>query len=144
MLHSKLCTICMHFCMISETQPPKPNVFMVAPFTTKDLSQRSMADVIFDLNDLTQLYPNIQKENFRKFCSAAQGQNVPSANGYVKHMLVTHVEGYDKSMLIPSSHEYLNYYFFLFCSPSGMDSNPPTPNMGYDVVASVGSQQDAQ
>ncbi len=26
-----------------------PSVFMVAPFTAKDLSQRSMADVIFDL-----------------------------------------------------------------------------------------------
>ena len=70
-----------------------PSVYMVAPFTTKDLSQRSMADVIFDLNDLTQLYPNIKKENFRKFCSAAMSQNAPTANGYVKHMLVTHVEG---------------------------------------------------
>lgn len=68
---------------------------MVAPFTTKDLSQRPMADVIFDLNDLGVLYPEIPKDAFRKFSSAAQqaGQNAPSANGYVPHKLVTHVEG---------------------------------------------------
>ncbi len=70
-------------------------MYNVAPFTTKDLSQRSMADVIFDLNDLVTLYPEVPKENFRRFSSAAaaaQGAS-PSANGYVKHMLVTHVEG---------------------------------------------------
>ena len=67
---------------------------MVAPFTTKDLSQRRMADVIFDLNDLSVLYPDIPKDAFRKFSSAAQAaQNAPSANGYVPHKLVTHVEG---------------------------------------------------
>ena len=65
---------------------------MVAPFTTKDLSQRSMADVIFDLNDLVVLYPDIPKEAFRKF-SAAQGQTPMAPNGYVKHTLVTQVEG---------------------------------------------------
>ena len=67
---------------------------MVAPFTTKDLSQRPMADVIFDLNDLGVLYPDVPKDAFRKFSSAAQaGPNAPSANGYVPHKLVTHVEG---------------------------------------------------
>ena len=66
---------------------------MVAPFTTKNLSQRPMADVIFDLADLSILYPDIPKENFKKFSSAAQPQNAPSANGYVPHRLVTHVEG---------------------------------------------------
>jgi len=98
---------------------------MVAPFTTKDLSQRSMADVIFDLNDLSLLYPDVPKENFRRFCSAAQpgASSGPSANGYVKHMLVTHVEGVSSSV----------------------DSNPATP-AGYDYnVASVGSShQEAQ
>jgi hypothetical protein len=66
---------------------------MVAPFTTKDLSTRSMVDVIFDLTDLTVLYPETQKDALGKFRSSPQGQNAPMANGYVKHTLVTHVEG---------------------------------------------------
>ena len=53
-----------------------------------------MVDVFFDLGDLTTLYPNTNKEELRKFCSAAaQGQSTQSANGYVRHTLVTHVEG---------------------------------------------------
>ena len=53
-----------------------------------------MVDVFFDLGDLTTLYPNTNKEELRKFCSAAApGQSAQSANGYVRHTLVTHVEG---------------------------------------------------
>lgn len=74
--------------------PGGMSVQMVSPFTTKDLSQRSMVDVFFDLGDLTTLYPNTHKEELRKFCSAsAQGQPSQSANGYVRHTLVTQVEG---------------------------------------------------
>jgi len=69
------------------------NVFMVAPFTTKDLSQRSIADVIFDLQEyLTFLFPNTPKEAFRKFStSAAQNERAQTATGYVPHSLKTHV-----------------------------------------------------
>ena len=66
---------------------------MVAPFTTRDLSQRSMADVIFDLPDLTYLFPETPKEAFRQFCSSNTGAGAPTANGYVRHTLVTQVEG---------------------------------------------------
>ena len=71
------------------------NVFMVAPFTTKDLSQRSIADVIFDLQEyLTFLFPNTPKEAFRKFStSAAQNERSQTATGYVPHSLKTHVPG---------------------------------------------------
>ncbi len=65
---------------------------MVAPFTTRNLSQRGMADVIFDISYLTTLYPETPKEAFRKFCSSAQSQ-IGSSNGYVRHTLVTQVEG---------------------------------------------------
>jgi len=105
-----------------------PNVFMVAPFTTRNLSQRSMADVIFDISDLSMLYPNTPKEAFRKFCTSSSTQGATAANGYVRHTLVTHVEG------LPNS---------------GMDSNPSTP-MGpgsdYDSMAShsVSSLQNTQ
>ena len=79
------------FCLASSETP---NVFMVAPFTAKDLSQRSMADVIFDLQELTVLYPDVSKDVFKKFCSAViQGQASKASDGYVKHMLVTQVEG---------------------------------------------------
>jgi signal transducer and activator of transcription 5B len=82
---------------IAYVRKPDPfapaNVFMVAPFTTRNLSQRSMADVIFDIGDLTQLYPNTNKEVFKKFCtSSTTSANLPS-NGYVRHTLVTQVEG---------------------------------------------------
>ena len=66
---------------------------MVAPFTTRNLSQRSMADVIFDIADLTVLYPDVPKEAFRKFSSSSMGQGSSTANGYVRHTLVTQVEG---------------------------------------------------
>ena len=52
-----------------------------------------MADVIFDIADLTVLYPDIPKESFRKFCSSNTAQGAPTNNGYVRHTLVTHVEG---------------------------------------------------
>jgi len=67
------------------------SVFMVAPFTTKDLSQRSVADVIFDLQELTYLYPQIPKEHFRQFsASAAQSKESQTASGYVPHSLKIH------------------------------------------------------
>ena len=108
--------------------PGGMSVQMVYPFTTKDLSQRSMVDVFFDLGDLTTLYPNTNKEALRKFCSAAaaaQGQSTQSANGYVRHTLsAPHVE----------------------LVSSGMGSNPATPAAagGYDVMhAGFGSQAGA-
>lgn len=100
-----------------------PSVFMVAPFTTRNLSQRSMADVIFDIADLTVLYPDIPKESFRKFCSSNTAQGAPTNNGYVRHTLVTHVEGVPK-------HEHM--------------SNPATPHSMYGVGQSMDPQQDHQ
>jgi len=97
---------------IAYVRKPDPfapaNVFMVAPFTTRNLSQRSMADVIFDIGDLTQLYPNTNKEVFKKFCTSSTTQATQS-NGYVRHTLVTQVEGVS----------------------TGMDSNPATPHNPY-------------
>jgi len=65
------------------------------PFSTRDLSQRSMADTVFDIKFLMLVYPDTPKENLRKFCSQAnQGAAAPqTANGYVRHQLVTQVEG---------------------------------------------------
>lgn len=99
----------------------RSEVLMVAPFTTKDLSQRSMADVIFDLSDLSILYPDTPKESFTKFSSKAQSQNAQSSNGYVPHKLVTHVDGI-----------------------SGTDSAPATPAAGYDIIGVGSHPGDAQ
>jgi len=83
------------------------NVFMVAPFTTKDLSQRSIADVIFDLQEyLTFLFPNTPKEAFRKFsASAAQTERARTDTGYVPHSLKTHVSDFPERA--PSQPNYM-------------------------------------
>ena len=53
-----------------------------------------MADTLFDIKNLNWVYPETPKENVRKFCSSAnQGPAVSSSNGYVRHQLVTQVEG---------------------------------------------------
>ena len=70
----------------------QPSVLSLYPFTSRDLSQRSMADVVFDINDLTVLYPNTPKEVFRKHCSIATQEQQPTATGYVKHILVTQLQ----------------------------------------------------
>ena len=64
---------------------------MVAPFTTRDLNQRCMAERIFDLTELYSLYPETPKESFRKFVSS---QAPTTANGYVKWENKTNLEGY--------------------------------------------------
>jgi hypothetical protein len=44
--------------------------------------------------ELTVLYPDVSKDVFKKFCSAAiQGQTSKASDGYVQHKLVTQVEG---------------------------------------------------
>ena len=74
-----------------DMYPGQPaSVLMVAPFTTRDLNQRCMADVIFDLTELTFLYPNIHKESFKKFVTT---KAPTTSSGYVNHNLVTRVEG---------------------------------------------------
>jgi len=75
-----------------------PSVFMVAPFTTRDLNQRCMADVIFDLTELTTLYPTIPKDSFKDFVTTKAPS---SSSGYVNHNLVTRVEGGGASFMSP-------------------------------------------
>ena len=70
------------------------DVFFVAPFTTKDLCQRSIADTVHDLDKfLTVLYNHptpIPKAAFEKFRTPPQSV---TAHGYVPHTLKTHVQG---------------------------------------------------
>ena len=75
----------------SDTQPP--SVLSLYPFTTKDLAQRSMADVVFDINELTFLYPSISKEVFRKHCGTSAQEKKPANSGYIKHTFVTQLQG---------------------------------------------------
>jgi len=98
-----------------EFQPP--SVLSLYPFTSRDLSQRSMADVVFDINDLTVLYPNIPKEVFRKHCSTATQEQQPTATGYVKHILVTQLQGSGSSDVPEMKQEYGSP------QPAGMMSN---------------------
>lgn len=78
------------------------------PFSTRDLSQRSMADTVFDIKFLIYVYPDTLKENLRKFCSASnQGAAAPqTTNGYVRHQLVTQVEGSENEPAASTSGAY--------------------------------------
>jgi signal transducer and activator of transcription 5B len=69
-------------------------VQFVAPFVSKDLSQRSIADTIFDLQEnLTFLYPTFPSDLFKQFSSVAQKEMAPPASsGYVPHGLKIHVQ----------------------------------------------------
>ena len=73
-------------------------VTMVAPFTNEDLTQRSIADIVFDLEknpnneqNLTCVYSKpmpVPLEGFRKFTSSScQQRSTPT--GYVPHALKT-------------------------------------------------------
>ena len=73
-----------------DPQNGSRQVFMMTPFTTKDLSQRSIADVVLDLDKSLSVVYQSQleggpkaKEVFRKFSS----QNQPAATriGYVPY-----------------------------------------------------------
>jgi len=92
--------------------PLGKSVLFVAPFVSKDLSQRSIADTIFDLQEnLAYLYPTVPADAFKKFSSAVNkdvGQAV--SHGYVAHTLKTHVQG-----------------------PTQDLSNPATPISAYDA-----------
>jgi len=46
------------------------------------------------LQELTVLYPDVNKDAFKRFCTAAaQVPTTRPSDGYVKHTLVTQVEG---------------------------------------------------
>jgi len=101
-------------------------VFHVAPFTTKDLSQRSIGDTIFDLKEhLTIVYPNIPKDAFKKF--SAQPTPPQQKDGYVPHTLRTHVPG-----LQPDSPDSFNPINYNPMSPPGfpMQTYPNGPGYG--------------
>ncbi|CAB4069921.1 STAT5B [Lepeophtheirus salmonis] len=117
-----------------------PSVNMVAPFTSRDLCQRSMADVIFDIEALTLLYPDTPKLKFRQFCSNIVQGFQPTANGYVKHMLVTHVEGMPKNEIMDGASSFTfseanSPPALCDASTDGMDFDD---NIGIDVANILG------
>lgn len=68
-------------------------VFSLAPFTSKDLQTRSLADRINDIQHLTVLYPDTPKGSaFGKYYTPLQDP-FPNNNGkgYVKPQLKTHI-----------------------------------------------------
>ena len=79
--------------MFATTHTIGKNVCMVAPFTAKDLSQRSIADVLFDLQEyLTYLIPNTPMEVFRKFCTSTTQNERTQTDGYVHKSLKPHLK----------------------------------------------------
>jgi len=102
-------------------------VFHVAPFTTKDLSQRSIGDTIFDLKEhLTIVYPNIPKDAFKKF--SAQPTPPQQKDGYVPHTLRTHVPGLQPDS--PENFNNINYNPIGSPQSFSMASYPNGPGYG--------------
>lgn len=60
----------------------------LAPFTKKELTMRGIIDMIYDLNHLTTLYPNIPKDNLERKSSVA------ASDGYVSVKLVAQIPDY--------------------------------------------------
>ena len=60
---------------------------MIQPFTARDLRQRCIADVIFDLTGLTMLYPNKPKDELKMFMEFTTTV-VSNSSGYVNEILV--------------------------------------------------------
>ncbi|XP_035216384.1 signal transducer and activator of transcription 5B-like isoform X1 [Stegodyphus dumicola] len=70
-------------------------VFMVQPFTSRDFGIRSLADRISDLKNLLYLYPETPKDQaFGKYYTPYTENQPPSANGYVRPVLVTQIPGW--------------------------------------------------
>jgi len=105
-------------------------VLFVAPFVSKDLSQRSISDTIFDLQEnLTYLYPNIPRDIFKKFSSAITKDTGPTSHGYVPHSLKTHVQGPVNEYSNPATP--LNPYEMY--GAGGYTDEVDASNMEYDI-----------
>merc|ERR1712223_669327 len=78
-----------------------PLVQSLYPFSSKDLAQRSIADVVFDVTDLTLLYPSIPKEVFRKHVGTSNQEKKPVNPGYIKHEFVTKIQGAEPTKAAP-------------------------------------------
>merc|ERR1719414_223430 len=102
-------------------------VFHVAPFTTKDLSQRSIGDTIFDLKEhLTIVYPNVPKDAFKKF--SAQPTPPPQRMAMCPHTLRTHVQGLQPEQ--PGGYDSFNNMNPISPPSFQMQQYPNTPGFG--------------
>ncbi|XP_015793453.1 signal transducer and activator of transcription 5B isoform X1 [Tetranychus urticae] len=67
------------------------SVYMIKPFSQKDIQIRSLPDRINDLKHLKYLYPEIPKDQaFGKFYEPLRDVE-PTAEGYIPPVLVTHI-----------------------------------------------------
>jgi len=69
------------------------SVGMVAPFTTNNLKQRRMANIICDLPELTMRYPCVSKEELKEFATPTTPQ---PPGGYIPHVSVWRLNPQDK------------------------------------------------
>ena len=86
---------------VKRSENQAPLVQSLYPFSSKDLAQRSIADVVFDVTDLTLLYPSIPKEVFRKHVGTSNQEKKPVNPGYIKHEFVTKIQGAEPTKSTP-------------------------------------------
>ena len=78
--------------MLAYLSQKTNEVAMISPYTSNDLSKRSIAHRIHDLSDdyLTALFPNIDiQEAFEKFLIQNHGAEKLKGGGYVPKVLKT-------------------------------------------------------
>jgi len=86
---------------VKRTENQAPHVQFLYPFSSKDLAQRSIAQVVFDVNELSLLYPSISKEVFRKHIGTSIQEKKPGNPGYIKHEFVTKLQGAESTQSTP-------------------------------------------
>lgn len=65
-------------------------VYMLQPLTCKDLSIRSLADRICDIQKFVYLYPDLDKEHvFTKYCKTDTGENLYSHRIILSEFILT-------------------------------------------------------
>jgi signal transducer and activator of transcription 5B len=109
-------------------------VLSVAPFTGKDLSTRSLADRINDIQHLHFLYPDVPKSKvFSKYYTPLPDSLGPSSGkGYVKPILRIHIPG------LPESQQQQLYS----SQPNTPQPNYYAPSPGDESTSSILSQHD--
>ncbi|XP_049884106.1 signal transducer and activator of transcription 5B isoform X2 [Pectinophora gossypiella] len=103
-------------------------VFSLQPFTSRDLTLRSLADRVLDLQQLQFLYPNTSKDDvFGKYYT--KPENEVLKNGYVRPGLVTTLPSYISPSPAYSAH-----------SP---DSHRNTPSVQSSYLSAATPAQDS-
>ncbi|XP_065683971.1 signal transducer and activator of transcription 5B isoform X2 [Hydra vulgaris] len=126
----------------------KPEVWYLQPWSSKDLTIRSLADRIFDLPELTHLYPDIPKEQAFGGFQTKEVERETDSSGYVTSGIVARIIHHiptNQNAISPQSYDF-NY------SPSDLPNSSSSfspfsqryedQDMNFDVPSDYNSNLD--